>query len=112
MYASCRYYSIDSKNRHCILFYCPFKNSKYSRCIRKINNKLFFLDTKYIKCIDITENERIRTQGRPVGGNVCVKSVCLSTNRNIISISPLGTIGVPESPQTSRKDSIMPNRGV
>ena len=28
---------------------------------------------QHIECIDITENERIRTQGRPVSGNLCVK---------------------------------------
>ena len=27
-----------------------------------------------IECIDITENERIRPQGRPVSENICVKS--------------------------------------
>ena len=27
----------------------------------------------FIECIDILENERIRTQGRPVSENLCVK---------------------------------------
>ena len=32
-----------------------------------------FCPTDIIECIDIAENERIRTQGRPVSENLCVK---------------------------------------